>query len=91
MHCGHCLDDDPCDMKTGICQNGCLPGFKGDLCKDCENQLYWTFNVFNALIAYNLSEERTHSLRLVQVVFFLNKMKSCILFHALFLFYVWIL
>ncbi|XP_061182220.1 angiopoietin-1 receptor-like [Saccostrea echinata] len=34
LYCGHCLDDKPCDMKTGICSNGCLPGWMGKLCKD---------------------------------------------------------
>lgn len=40
LHCGHCLNEEPCDLNTGQCQNGCLPGFKGDLCKDRKDPHY---------------------------------------------------
>lgn len=33
--CGHCHNDDPCDKKTGVCQNGCIAGWRGQHCNEC--------------------------------------------------------
>lgn len=32
MTCGRCKDDVPCNRSTGICENGCKPGWEGKYC-----------------------------------------------------------
>ena len=33
LTCGHCEKDETCDPVTGVCVNGCVPGFTGVECK----------------------------------------------------------
>lgn len=33
--CGHCRNDEPCDKRTGVCQNGCVAGWRGQHCNEC--------------------------------------------------------
>jgi hypothetical protein len=32
MTCGKCRDELPCNSSTGICENGCKPGWDGKYC-----------------------------------------------------------
>lgn len=34
--CGYCDDNGICDPTTGVCPNGCQPGYTGTLCKERE-------------------------------------------------------
>ena len=31
--CGHCLNNETCDVVCGKCQHGCGSGWMGDVCK----------------------------------------------------------
>lgn len=30
--CGHCLNNSACDHDTGVCEQGCEPGYEGEKC-----------------------------------------------------------
>lgn len=30
--CGHCLNEQACDPVSGVCENGCEPGWEGLFC-----------------------------------------------------------
>ena len=32
--CGICLNNSPCNKTTGLCDEGCGPGFKGTFCSN---------------------------------------------------------
>lgn len=34
--CGYCDNNGICDPTTGMCPNGCQPGYTGTLCKQSE-------------------------------------------------------
>ncbi|XP_035829614.1 vascular endothelial growth factor receptor 2 [Aplysia californica] len=39
--CGHCYDDKPCNIVTGVCTDGCIAGFKGEKCNSgCDPNSY---------------------------------------------------
>lgn len=32
--CGHCLNNSACDQVTGVCEQGCEPGYEGENCTE---------------------------------------------------------
>ncbi|XP_076448634.1 uncharacterized protein LOC143285262 [Babylonia areolata] len=40
QHCGHCKNDDVCNVVTGNCPDGCDDGYDGLRCDTCERNLY---------------------------------------------------
>lgn len=32
--CGHCLNNSACDHITGVCEQGCEPGYQGEICTE---------------------------------------------------------
>lgn len=39
--CGHCRNDEACNVETGVCRNGCVAGWRGQMCNEsCEAFTY---------------------------------------------------